>query len=424
MTFEELLRRDGAAVERFVKYRVDSREDAEDILQETYLAAFRHFADLRDEAAFKPWLLQIARRKIADRFRAQPDTVPLEDVPEERFCLTDPGRDAMPAVRDAVERLRERDRQILDLFYWQELTEAQISRRLHIPPGTVKSRLHAARRRFRAAYPHNGKGELYMNKLPEILPEYTIKALDAEPFEVKWEEAPGWLIVPRPGEKLSWALYDMPSRRRTEWTEIRVVGRAEVHGIEGVEVVAVQHDTENYYRTGAIPEIERRFVIELTDTHCRYLAESHNEDGIRKLYTFLDGPAFMNNWGFGPDNLGNETDLKRKGILFRDADTVTGQMSPDLMSQDVVGRYEVTINGRTYDTVCVMDIECFNDEVASEQFIDRSGRTVLWRRFNRDDWAFGRYGKLWSEMLPHNQRLVVNGQTYVHWYDCVSDYVL
>jgi len=84
----------------------------------------------------------------------------------------------------------------------------------------------------------------------------------------------------------------------------------------------------------------------------------------------------------------------------------------------------VTIHGKTYDTICVMDIECYNEGAISEQYIDQNGRTVLWRRFNPDDWRFARYGKRWSEMLPDNERITVNGKTYVHWYDCITSYVL
>ena len=62
--------------------------------------------------------------------------------------------------------------------------------------------------------------------------------------------------------------------------------------------------------------------------------------------------------------------------------------------------------------------------VITEQFLDQNGRTILWRRYNRDDWALDRYGKLWSAQLPANDRLTVNGITYVHWYDCVTDYIL
>ena len=91
---------------------------------------------------------------------------------------------------------------------------------------------------------------------------------------------------------------------------------------------------------------------------------------------------------------------------------------------DIVGRYDVEINGKKYDTVCVMDLWQYNDGVVSQQFLDKNGRTILWRRFNRDDWAMSRYQKKWSEMLPENERLTVNGQTYVHWYDCITDYIL
>lgn len=426
--FEALLAKHQAAVERFIRFKIISKADADDVLQETYLAAFRGFDGLKNRAAFKGWLLEIARNKCNDWFRAQAKRLelPLDHVPEGRLAYTRFGRGPCSAVADTLERLGDKDKQILYLYFWKELPQADIAKRLGVPLGTVKSRLHGAKARFKARYPYcpAPKGDISMKKLPEFLPEYQIEKSELPPFAVKWEELPGWLIIPRLGNKLSWGLYDMPSRKRTEWTDMEVVGQAEIHGIEGVEFVAVQHDAENYYRTGSINEIERRFVAQLTDTHCRFLAESHPEDGIRKCYTFLDGDSFLNNWGFGPDNCGQETDLHWKGILTREGDTVTGEMKPNLQSLDVVGRYTVTINGKTYDTVCVMDIECFDDAVASEQFVDQNGRTVLWRRFNRNDWAYHRYGKKWTELLPDNQRLYVNGETYVHWYDCVSDYIL
>ena len=260
-----------------------------------------------------------------------------------------------------------------------------------------------------------------MKKLPEYLPEYQIEKTDSAPFSVKWEELQGWLLIPREGEKLMWGLYDVSSGKRTEYTVMEVVGKAEIHGIEGVEITAVQYDAEDYYRTGSVDRMERRFVAQLTETHCRYLAESHVEDGVRKMYTFLDGDAFLCNWGFGAENCGNEVNLYAKGLLHRTGQVIDGTLGKETV--DIVGRYHVTINNRTYDTVCVMDIQCFNDGVVTEQYLDRNGRTVLWRRFNKNDWAYSRYGKLWTEMLPENEHLTVNGETYVHWYDCVSDYI-
>ena len=115
--------------------------------------------------------------------------------------------------------------------------------------------------------------------------------------------------------------------------------------------------------------------------------------------------------------------VSRKGMILRDGNAITTPPVREVL--DVVGRYAVTINGKWYDTVCVMDVELYNEAVVSEQYIDQNGRTVLWRRFNRDDWAIDRFGgKPWSEKLPDNERLTINGETYVHWYDCISDYIL
>ena len=91
---------------------------------------------------------------------------------------------------------------------------------------------------------------------------------------------------------------------------------------------------------------------------------------------------------------------------------------------DVVGRYKVTIGDKEYDTVCVMNVGHFNSRIAIEQYLDKNGRTILWRRFNKNDWAKHRYGKEWTELLPDNERLTINGETYVHWYDCITDYIL
>lgn len=425
--FEELLSQSRPAVERFVKFRLTSKQDAEDILQEVYITAFQKFGLLRDKDSFKPWIISIARNKCNDYFRTKAKNleIPIELLSESRLSYGRQGISEYTAVSDTIELLGGKDKQILYLYFWKELPQTEIAKRLEIPLGTVKSRLHTAKRNFKEKYPYqhdNRKGEKIMKKLPLTMPEYKTERSKKEPFNVRWEELMGWCIIPKLGEKLSWGLYDAKSHKLTEHTDMEVVGKAEVHGIEGVEIVAMQYDSENYYRTGCITEIERRFVAQLTDTHSRLLAESHTEDGVKKYYTFLDGDSFLDNWGFGENNCGNETQLHAKGLITRSENVITGTVNPGTL--DVVGRYTVTINGKSYDTVCVMDINCYDDAVASEQYIDQNGRTVLWRRFNRDDWAFDHFKKTWSEMLPDNERLTINGETYVHWYDFISDYIL
>ena len=426
--FEKLLAEVSSGVERFVRYRLPSQADADDVLQEVYLSAYRKFSGLKNKDAFKPWIISIARNKCNDYFRAKAAQmeISIEELSQQELSTGRLGISVVHTVRETLDRLGDKDKQILYLYFWKELPQTEIAKLLDIPVGTVKSRLHTAKQHFKNRYPYQNqkpKGDTTVQKLPEYIPDYTIERLDAEPFSVRWEELQGWLIVPRVGQKLTWGMYDFPERKRTEYTEMEVIGKAEVHGIEGVEVVAVQHAPTDHYRTGALDRVERRFVAQLTDTHSRYLAETHMEDGVRKCYTFLDGEAFLNNWGFGEDNCGNEVNLHPKGLLHREGNCVNGTIHREVV--DVVGRYRITIGGKSYDTVCVMDVECYDEGVATEQYVDQNGRTVLWRRFNRDDWAIDRFGgKPWSEKLPDNERLTINGETYVHWYDCISDYIL
>ena len=273
---------------------------------------------------------------------------------------------------------------------------------------------------FKNHYPYRtdtSKGEIGMKKLPELLPEYQIEESEKAPFAVKWEELMGWFLVPKLGEKLSWKMYDIPSRKCSHIYDMKVTGKAMVHGIEGVELTA----RETAY-SGKEEVINRTFVAQLTDTHCRYLAALRNDGDVKNYITFLDGDAFMPNWGFGEDNCGNATNLSLKGDIKRNGKIVTSCDKDFLL--EIVGRYTVTIHGKSFDTVCVMDIETYNCGVVSELFLDKNGKTILWRRFNRNDWAIDRYKKKWSEQLPSNEQLIINGETYVHWYDCITDYIL
>ncbi len=422
--FETQLASCRLALTRYVHFRISSPHDAEDILQDVLTAACIAYPKLRDPKRFKPWLIGIARNKVADylRRRYRRPELPLSSVEgiavcPRRFLITQDSR-----VEETLARLSPQDQQLLHMCYWLDLPQTEIARRLAIPLGTVKSRLHHARQRFRDAWPLQEKkgAPLMSTVMPEKIPAYTIMPSPLPPFECRWEEMMGWFIVPKLGEKLSWAMYDQPDGHRTESDTLEVVGRAAVHDAEGVEILV---HTRNPMGCNAVDDsgyVQRSFIAQLTDTHCRILAETHTEGGLKRTYTFLD-EYFQGNWGFGENNIGNETHLRVKGDILREGSVIRTADKPFLL--DVVGRYTVTICGKTYDTICVMDVETYNDCV-TEQYIDRNGRTVLWRRFNPDDWRFDRYGRLWSEMLPEAERIIVNGRTCVHWYDCITSYIL
>ncbi|MDR1464400.1 MAG: RNA polymerase sigma factor [Oscillospiraceae bacterium] len=409
--FEAQYRAHERALQRLIYYKTPSRADGDDVLQEVALAAFRHWTELQNPAHTKAWLLRIAQNKCNDFYRARAarQEIPLalweeENTPAPGCC----GWSMRDSVSDTLDALAETDRHLLRLAYINGLPQAEIARRLGIPLGTVKSRLYTARRRFRAVWSDEWKGEPPMGKLPDFLPEYTISPAQGHPFSVTWEECFGWFIIPRLGETCRWAIYDPPDRRRAEHYDVEVLGRASVHGVEGVEVLSREAPSGD----------ERRFIMQLTDTHCRFLAETHTDGGVKRTVTFLDADEFLPRWGFGEDNRGREIRLSPRGILRREGDIVAAEQKP--FSLDVAGRYTVTLGGKSWDTVCVMNVD-FGSGIVTEQFLDQAGRTVLRRRFNRDDWKFSHYRQLWSDRLPDSQRLTVGGETYVHWYDCVTD---
>ena len=427
--FEVLLAASKTPVERWLKAHIGNRADAEDVMQETYLAAFQGFSRLQNKASFLPWILSIARRKCADWYRVQAKNqmVLMDNLPDQVEPVP-----ADSAVEETLDGLPEKDRLMLRLFYQERLSQKEISNQLRIPEGTVKSRMNVARIRFRAAYPYPPKGGIIMEhaekmSLPKYLPDYSITWKEEAPFAVVCEEMTGWFIIPHIGENLVWGMYDLPSRKLDVSYEMTVTGPARVHGLEGVAIrgkvlppqtVIDENDPmKDAVAASTGGQEEWMFIAQEKDGYTRFLSAEHIEDGVRTLTTFLDGKEFMDNWGFGEENCGTSINRQREGIIIRNGSVVLTASQDACM--DIVGRCEMKMGGKVYDTVCLMDLGMYEEGMVSEQYLDQNGRTVLWRRFNRDDWAIDRYGKRWSELLPKNEQITINGQRYVHWYDCI-----
>lgn len=171
--FEALLAQEQVSIERFVRFRIDSPADAEDILQETYLTAYQKFSQLRNPDAFKAWVLSIARNKCTDYFRQkalrqETSFEALAESADSRYGASDSA-----SVRETFDTLREKDRQILHFFFWEELTQEEIAKKLGIPIGTVKSRLFTAKQNFKKQYPYiftAKEGAASMKKISRFSP--------------------------------------------------------------------------------------------------------------------------------------------------------------------------------------------------------------------------------------------------------------
>lgn len=144
----------GKDIYNFCLHLTRDRELAEDLYQDTFLTAIQKQKQI-DDATVKGYLLSIsiglwknAKRKVAWRNRIAP-MGQFEDVTEPFLRYTEKDsvleEEEKTVIRNAVLRLPEKYRIIVLLFYMQELSQEEIANVLHIPVGTVKSRLHTAK---------------------------------------------------------------------------------------------------------------------------------------------------------------------------------------------------------------------------------------------------------------------------------------
>lgn len=230
--FEMLLSECKNAIERFVRYRIPLKDDADDILQEIYLTAWLKKDLVKKKSSFKAWCIRIAQNKCNDYFRTKtkPSEISLDVLPEDQYVYTRFGIAEESIVHETLQQLSVNDKEVLQLYYFRGFSQAEIAEKLHIPTGTVKSRLHTAKCHFRTNYPYTPKekGDFMMKKLPKTIPSCTIKKSEKMPFSVKWEELWGLFIIPVIGEKRVWGIYETDTKECTEWGELEVVGKAMV----------------------------------------------------------------------------------------------------------------------------------------------------------------------------------------------------
>jgi len=157
--FTELVRRHMNGVHWFVR-RIVGTPDSEDITQEVFLRAYEALPRFRREGRFAAWLYRIARNLCLSELRKRGrcgETVPLEEEiaasPStlSRDALTEriESRDLSRLVRAAMDKLPEKYRAVLTLFYLNEMRYEEIAAIMDIPIGTVKTHIHRGRLRLR-----------------------------------------------------------------------------------------------------------------------------------------------------------------------------------------------------------------------------------------------------------------------------------
>nr|WP_238355897.1 sigma-70 family RNA polymerase sigma factor [Kribbella sandramycini] len=132
--------------------------DADDVVQEAFVKAYRALGSFRSEAAFRPWLLRIVANETRNAVRSRSRRSRREELAAPLDVVLDPADAAVSLVRRtellaAVSALPEPQRLVVTCRYLLELDEQETAVVLGWPRGTVKSRLHRALDRLRKEVP-------------------------------------------------------------------------------------------------------------------------------------------------------------------------------------------------------------------------------------------------------------------------------
>lgn len=133
-----------------------NQADGEDVLQETFVTAFYHCRELKKPEMWKYWLFQIMRRKAFEVVKKKKREIPEEKIIEladENFAgqseLEILEQEERHVIWKVIEKLPIKQKTIIILFYFNDMSVTQISKIMECSEGTVKSRLFLARNRLK-----------------------------------------------------------------------------------------------------------------------------------------------------------------------------------------------------------------------------------------------------------------------------------
>ncbi|MBI5354442.1 MAG: RNA polymerase sigma factor [Chloroflexi bacterium] len=161
---EMLVRQYEAGVFRLALSILGETSEANEVTQETFIAALKSLKNYQERTSFKAWLYTIAlnisrshlrKRKILERLRTTLTSIfqidPQKQVLPEDMVIRN---ESEAAVWNSLNKLDERHRMVVVLRYFHDLSITEISKILSVNEGTIHSRLHTAREKLRSALSH------------------------------------------------------------------------------------------------------------------------------------------------------------------------------------------------------------------------------------------------------------------------------
>lgn len=154
-SFAEVYQQIADDLYRVAFYTLGNSHDAQDVVSETFMEAFKGLRNLRDENSFKPWIMRIlsirCKRKIGQYVtgRGELDIDDFLDLSDDRESVEERSSQKI-ALLSVLERLSPQERQIVALAVVQGYTVRETAEILGAPQGTISSKLHRTLKKMRA----------------------------------------------------------------------------------------------------------------------------------------------------------------------------------------------------------------------------------------------------------------------------------
>lgn len=136
-TFEQNIRDYAPNMYRLALAMLHNREDAEDAVSEAVLKAYEKRRSLRNQNSFKPWIMQITANEARKIYGKNKRIMPVEDMETYMPAF----RDESHELWDVAMQLELVYREVIMLYFYERFSIKEIGEILHVPVGTVKSRL-------------------------------------------------------------------------------------------------------------------------------------------------------------------------------------------------------------------------------------------------------------------------------------------
>ena len=137
----------------FIKKRIKTKEDAEDILQDVYIKLHKNIDTLTDEKKLVSWIYQITRNTINDCYKrcyrikkVEFEEYHIELTQEEEENLND---EILINMKKIIEELPKDSKELIKLYEFEDMSHKEISKKLEIKENTSKSRLKRAKEKLK-----------------------------------------------------------------------------------------------------------------------------------------------------------------------------------------------------------------------------------------------------------------------------------